>query len=234
MCTLSFVPTEESGFILTSNRDESPHRSTLPPQEYSINDTRLIFPKDEVAGGTWLGVSNKSRLVCLLNGGFEPHEREESYRMSRGIIVTSLLTVENAINEITHFDFFGIEPFTVVMVDWNLSLKIYELVWDGRTSHFSDKPVQPHIWSSSLLYPLAVKKKREQWFSTLLNDDLEIDKNRLLNFHKTAGEGNPHTNLVMDRGFVKTKSISQIEKNNDLGTFVYEDLQTQELKKIAF
>jgi ribosomal protein S11 len=35
--------------------------------------------------------------------------------------------------------------------------------------------------------------------------------------------------LVMDRGFVKTKSISQFSKNNN-NTFIrYEDLQTNEI-----
>ncbi|MDC8003259.1 NRDE family protein [Aureisphaera galaxeae] len=234
MCTLTFYPTTDSGFILTSSRDEAPQRKTLLPEEYDVEGSKLIFPKDAVAGGTWLGVSDRQRLVCLLNGGFEPHIRKESYRMSRGIIVTSLLTAVNAVAEVHHFDFTGIEPFTVVIVDWTETLKIHELVWDGANSHFSEKSLQPHIWSSSLLYPKDVKRKRQVWFSDLLKDDLAMDGNALLNFHKTAGDGNPHSDLVMDMGFVKTKSISQIEKNADLGTFVYEDLQTKESKKLKF
>ncbi len=234
MCTLTFYPTSATEFILTSNRDEAPKRSTIPPQIYEVGDSKLIFPKDEVAGGTWLGVSDKKRLVSLLNGGFEPHIRKERYRMSRGIIVTTLLTAENALAEIDHFDFSDIEPFTVVMVDWSNSLNIYELVWDGSEAHFSEKDLKPQIWSSSLLYPPKVKKKRETWFAQLLNGHGSLNGETLFNFHKTAGEGNPYSDLVMDRGFVKTKSISQIEKNNDLGTFVYEDLQTEHLKSLKF
>ncbi|GAB5399182.1 MAG: NRDE family protein [Aureisphaera sp.] len=234
MCTLTFFPNTETGFILTSNRDESPVRRTLPPAEYMAEDARMIFPKDEVAGGTWLGVSDRNRLVCLLNGGFEPHVREASYRMSRGIIVTSLLTAENAVHEIERFDFEGVEPFTVVTIDWSTSLKIHELVWDGNTRHFSERPIKPSIWSSSLLYNTEMKKKREHWFSNFLKTSNYIDSKALLDFHKNAGEGDPETDLVMNRGFVKTKSISQIEKNDDLGTFLYEDLQTMRSKKLEF
>ena len=60
--------------------------------------TRLslfCFPKDAAAGGTWIGVSEKKRLICLLNGGFTAHTREESYRLSRGVVVTQLLSAEN-------------------------------------------------------------------------------------------------------------------------------------------
>ncbi len=234
MCTLTFFPTTASGFVLTSSRDEAPARRTLPPETYNVNGAKLTFPKDEVAGGTWLGVSNLNRLICLLNGGFEAHERKESYRMSRGIIVTALLTAKDAVAEIPNFDFLDIEPFTIVMIEWNPSFKIYELVWDGATSFFSEKPWEPQIWSSSLLYPPAVKQKREEWFSALLKNEGTVDSKGLLHFHKTAGEGNPYTDLVMDRGFVKTKSISQIEKNDDLAVFTYEDLQERDFKKIVF
>ena len=44
-----------------------------------------------MAGGTWIGLSDKKRLVCLLNGGYEIHEREASYRVSRGVIVKEVL-----------------------------------------------------------------------------------------------------------------------------------------------
>jgi hypothetical protein len=87
----------------------------------------------------------------------------------------------------------------------------------------------PHIWSSSLLYPSEIKRKREAWFSSFLLNNTSPDPNELLNFHKTAGDGNSKTNLVMDRGFVKTKSISQFSKNDD-NTFIrYEDLQTNQI-----
>lgn len=227
MCTVTFIPRGFNDFILTSNRDEAPNRETLPPSTYTINDTQLLFPKDTVAGGTWIGLSEKNRLICLLNGGFTTHERKEKYRMSRGIIVTDLLTSEDALAAINTYDLHDIEPFTIILVDWEKDLKLYELVWDGAKAHLEEKPIAPTIWSSSLLYSEAVKKKRESWFSEFLFKKMRPSEENILDFHKTAGEGDSKTNLIMDRGFVKTKSVTQIQKNAESTSMRYEDIERQ-------
>jgi uncharacterized protein with NRDE domain len=233
MCTVTFIPKSFSEFILTSNRDESPNRNTIPPAIYNVDDVDLLFPKDEVAGGTWFGVSVQQRLICLLNGGFNAHKRAEDYRMSRGLIVTNLLVSENAVAEIDRYDFMGIEPFTIIMVDWKKELQLYELVWDGNSKYLSEKPLLPHIWSSSLLYSEEMKKKREAWFSDFIFNNLHPSEADILKFHKMAGEGSLDTNLVMDRGFVKTKSITQYSKSRKSG-MRYEDLQTQSVRQLYF
>jgi len=233
MCTLTFVPTSNNGFVLTSNRDEAPGRTTLSPKMYEEQNTRLLFPKDELAGGTWIGISDKKRLICLLNGGFTAHERKDDYRMSRGIIVKDLLTAKDTVSEIGGCDFNGIEPFTIIMVDWANHLRIFELVWDEVEIHFTEKPLAPQIWSSSLLYTEEMKEKREKWFSTFLFENLKPDASDLLQFHKTAGEGNLNIDMVMDRGFVKTKSITQITKNEKIEMH-YEDLQENKVVSKIF
>lgn len=233
MCTLTFIPTSNDGFVLTSNRDEAPGRSTLAPKVYSEKNTRLLFPKDELAGGTWIGVSDKKRLICLLNGGFTAHERKDSYRMSRGIIVTDLLTSDDAVSEIDNYNFEGIEPFTLIMVDWSNHLRLFELVWDEKEVHFTEKPLAPQIWSSSLLYTKEMKEKREKWFSTFLFENLKPNATELLQFHKTAGEGNLDVDVIMDRGFVKTKSITQVVKNKNVAVR-YEDLQEEKIVTETF
>ena len=57
MCTVTFLPLKNDGFILTSNRDEQPNRITHPPLTVVEDETTLLFPKDEIAGGTWIGTS---------------------------------------------------------------------------------------------------------------------------------------------------------------------------------
>lgn len=230
MCTLTFFPTENAGFVLTSNRDEAPNRETLMPNFYQIANTKLYFPKDKLAGGTWIGVSEAKRAVCLLNGGFEPHQRKESYRKSRGLIVTELLSVADGISQLKRLDLNGVEPFTLVLIDWKESISLWELVWDGAEAHVSEKQLIPQIWSSSLLYSKAMKMKREQWFDGFLQANENIDSARLLDFHKTAGEGNPEVDLVMDRGFVRTRSISQLRHQGELTEFHYEELLTNQSK----
>jgi len=226
MCTVSFIPTSENDFILTSNRDESPFRNTLIPNIYEEDGVKLLFPKDELAGGTWIGTSDKKRLICLLNGGFISHVPKKSYRLSRGIIVTHFLKTDDVYGAIKNFDFKDIEPFTIILVTWESNLKLHELVWDGNQSHFIEKPLKPIIWSSSLLYSEEIKRKRQIWFSEFLENQQIITTENLLNFHKTTGEGNNEIDLIMDRGFVKTKSITQFSSESGVGIMRYEDLKT--------
>ena len=225
MCTVTVIPQRRNDFVLTSNRDEAPNRNSLSPDFYTIKNTKMLFPKDELSGGTWIGVSDKNRLVCVLNGGFTFHERKVSYRLSRGIVAKDLLASENIKATIEDYNFQDIEPFTMVIVDWNIALKLYELVWDGNQKHFSEFPLKPRIWSSSSLYSKAMKQERSQWFADFKSEN-ELNSESLLNFHNTAGHGNDDYGVIMDRHFVKTTSITQIEKNNDAVTMRFNDLQS--------
>lgn len=233
MCTLTFIPKPNDSFILTSNRDEAPGRATIAPAMYQIENISCLFPKDEVAGGTWLGVSEKKRLICLLNGGFEAHLREDTYRMSRGIVVKKLLVALDFVKAVEGFNFNGIEPFTLIAIEYGAALCLFELVWDGLKPHCSKKPLEPTIWSSSLLYTPAMREKREQWFLSYLETQ-RISVESILHFHKTAGEGDVQFDLIMDRGFVKTKAITQVINTNNTVTMKYVDLQNQKISETIF
>ncbi|MEX1384312.1 NRDE family protein, partial [Lutibacter sp.] len=133
MCTVTFLPLKNNGFILTSNRDETPFRETIPPKKYEEDGVEMVFPKDKLAGGTWIGTSSKNRLVCVLNGAFTKHKRATSYKKSRGIIAKEILKSDNLETYINALDLINIEPFTMVLVDWNNdNLDLFELVWDAH------------------------------------------------------------------------------------------------------
>ena len=228
MCTVTYLPLSNNSFILTSNRDETPLRKTIPPKTYLENGVEITYPKDELAGGTWIGTSKKNRLVCLLNGGFENHKRQLPYKMSRGIIVKNILAVDDAVAYINNFDFTNIEPFTLILVDWNTSLETYELVWDGKIKYFNHLPQQPKIWSSSTLYNASMKKQREVWFKQWLKENAEYSQNNILRFHNNATLGNKQTSIKMKREFVETVSITSILKKNDDLVFNYFDVLEEE------
>lgn len=230
MCTVTIVPIGKNDFVLTSNRDEAPHRVSIAPEVYTINNTKLLFPKDQLSGGTWIGVSEKNRMVCVLNGGFVKHKREINYRLSRGVVAKDFLIADFIKPTINTYNLSNIEPFTMVIVDWNSALKLYELVWDGTSKHFSELPLEPRIWSSSTLYSFEMKKERYEWFENFKSSQ-NLVANTLLEFHKTAGGNNLDFGVVMDRGFVKTTSITQIQKSEDKLDMVYENLQTQVITK---
>ncbi|MBN4058051.1 NRDE family protein [Olleya sp. AH-315-K02] len=224
MCTVTIIPKGKNDFILTSNRDEAPNRRSLQPEIYAVNKTKMMFPKDELAGGTWIGVSEKNRLICLLNGGFICHDRKADYRMSRGVVVNDLLASDNLVDSIENYNLDDIEPFTLVIPDWNVSLKLFQLVWDGTQKHFTELPLEPKIWSSSSLYSETMKKERLQWFNDFKERN-KLDYKTIMDFHKTAGKGNEDYGVIMDRHFVKTTSITQVEKFDGIVEMRFNNLQ---------
>lgn len=224
MCTVTFLPIGDSDFILTSNRDEQPTRETIAPKEYVEDGVKLTYPKDKLAGGTWIGLSDKNRLVCLLNGGFESYEREAFYKMSRGIIVKAILKSDDFETYITTFDFNGIEPFTIVLLDWSVKLNAYELVWDGKQQHFSKLKKEPKIWSSSTLYTQQEKELRKGWFADWLVNQSEFTQEEILKFHHNSEIGTPKNSPKMKRSYVETVSITSVKKSDKNITLNYEKL----------
>jgi len=223
MCTVTIIPKGNNDFVLTSNRDEAPDRVSLAPDFYTIENTKLLFPKDK-KGGTWIGISEKKRVVCVLNGGFVKHERQPNYRKSRGIVANDFMVSDNIVKTVEGYNLNDIEPFTIVIVDWNSSLKFYELVWDGKYKHFTILPFDSRIWSSSTLYTGGMQRERQQWFENFESvSDLNADS--LLGFHKQTDVENMDYGVIMNRGFVKTTSVTQVKKCNNSISMCYENLE---------
>jgi hypothetical protein len=174
------------------------------------NGVEITYPKDGKAGGTWIGHSNKNRLICLLNGGFENHVSQSSYRKSRGLIVKELLSESEIYSALSEINLENIEPFTLVIVDWNKDLQLIEFVWDGSKKHQTDLPQKNHIWSSSTLYTEEMKQLRRDWFS----ENKDYNQKSILDFHYTAGIGNDEVDVLMKREKVGTVSITQVTKIN--------------------
>lgn len=232
MCTVTLVPfnTEGKGFVLTSNRDEAANRIAIPPKFYEEEGIELFYPKDKEGGGSWIGLSQNSRLICLLNGGFENHVRKDSYRMSRGVVLKEFLTAAQIDSAIEAYNLKDIEPFTIILVDWNRDLRFLEVVWDGERKHIKELDKINHLWSSSPLYTPEMKKLRENWFQ-IFQEKKNISPESIWEFHHTGGIGDNHVDVIMDRGFVKTQSISQVVKNEEGILFIYEDLLTSNIMR---
>lgn len=65
MYILSYAPTND-GFVLTFNRDEVYNRVAKPPEQYIVDNQKLIFPKDTKSGGSWIGV-NLNKVCCWVH-----------------------------------------------------------------------------------------------------------------------------------------------------------------------
>jgi len=172
-------------------------------------------------------------MLCLLNGAFVKHNRKSSYKKSRGIIVKELLEVGDVFTEVQEYDFDDIEPFTLLIVDWNSELKLIELIWDGTNTQITDLPLESKIWSSSTLYNSEMKTFRQQWFKEYLNQNGSSSE-ELLYFHEHYGVGDPMLDLKIDRGLLKTVSITMFEKNENDIQIIYKDLLHDNISKLMF
>jgi hypothetical protein len=214
MCTVSFVATNDK-IIITSNRDEKTVRpSAIPPRNYTVNGKNLIFPKDPKAGGTWFVANADGTILVLLNGADEKHIVQLPYRKSRGLIVLDMISSISPKDFWTEIDLENIEPFTLVLFQNNA---LFQLRWNGKEKETTPLDIREnHIWSSSTLYPSAIREKRSNWFYTFMNDNSEISESKMHDFHRYTEEGNDENGLVINRNDeMKTLSITQsvIEKN---------------------
>lgn len=223
MCTVTYVSPTPGQFILTSNRDEAPSRGATRLAIEEKEGQKLIFPQDPMAGGTWIAVASNQRMVCLLNGAFEAHNRQTPYRLSRGIMVLESFAYPSPQAFFRQYAFKGIEPFTLIIYDKG---GLWELRWDGREQYVKAlDPQGKHIWSSATLYPADVRFRREQWFAKWLENKTYFSPNLMLDFHQNAGDGDQWNDVVMNRAeVVRTVSITSIEKTESNFNFRYLDL----------
>jgi len=227
MCTVTYLPLNNSSFILTSNRDEGQYRKIAsPPQKYPIYGTDVYFPKDMDANGTWFAVAKTKFTLCLLNGAFGRHEHHPTYRLSRGLMLLDFFKYNNVDDFVSKYDFEGIEPFTLLILDQSPGTSIHEIRWDERKIYLAAKDASvPLIWSSAQLYPTSVIRQREAWFDAWLNAKNEFTMENIVLFHKTGGTGDKYTDLLMNRdGKVFTVSITTVWREEKKSTMRYEDM----------
>lgn len=225
MCTVTYVPLQEKGYFLTSNRDEAPHRAATGLMDSLLDKTRVLFPKDSEAGGTWIGVNHWGVTLCLLNGAFQLHQRRLPYRMSRGLLMLDFLKQEKPVECFLSEDLQGIEPFTLVAVSTEA---LWELRWDGQSRFARElNNDEPHIWSSSTLYDTAMQRKRKGWFFSSPASSLPANRMDILSFHKNGGEGDPTYAIVMNRDeVVRTVSITQVCHQADTSEMWFYDVRS--------
>ncbi|MGB9965880.1 NRDE family protein [Halobacterium hubeiense] len=135
MCTLAFAwqAYDDAPLVVAANRDEAVGRPSSPPAVRG-SDPRVLMPRDEEAGGTWLGVNEHRVFVAVTN-----RESDIEGERSRGLLVTDALEADNADDaigtverEVAAREYAG---FNLVVADAN---ECVLLEWDGvlRTHAF--------------------------------------------------------------------------------------------------
>src|SRR3954468_4047366 len=92
MCTLVVAAHvfEGNPLVIVANRDERLDRASSPP---SIWPGGFLAPRDDVAGGTWLGVNPSGVFVGITNRYLGS---QDATRVSRGALVVDALALGSA------------------------------------------------------------------------------------------------------------------------------------------
>lgn len=221
MCTVSFIALQ-NGCILTSNRDEKIYRSTIEPLIYEDEAIKLLYPKDEKAGGTWIVAKKNGVCLVLLNGAFVNHQKKDKYRKSRGLILMEIAKADNELHYFSQMNLDNIEPFTIILFANN---ELFDLKWDGNQKYIFPKSIkQNHIWSSATLYNRKQKNHRKKWFEEFCRYENPLTEEKIFDFHNTVKKDNLEYGLVIEReDKTHTVSITQLRIKNNQTKMIYHD-----------
>ncbi len=230
MCTVTWVPDGKGGAILTSNRDEAPHRSAVKVEKRpTAGGERLLFPVDEGAGGTWICVSDRMRAVCLLNGAKRRHRHRPPYRRSRGLVVLDAFEFPDFDTFVRQVDLKGIEPFTMVLAEGDQASVLW---WNGRAKDIEAVPGhKPAIWASSTLYPYPVRQRRLRWFRQFLTEHPSPGMEEILDFHLTDNGDRVHGLVINRDERVKTVSVTSARLGAGTGLWQHHDLVRDQIHR---
>jgi len=220
---VSFIPVGNA-FLFTSSRDEQAERPpAFLPEPYSINNQRILFPKDPKAGGSWIAVNEGGQVAVLLNGAIKAHRPEPPYRKSRGLVLLDLISETSPVDGFQKADFAGIEPFSVILFEQE---QLWSGKWDGKMKWLEAlNSRKPQIWSSVTLYGPSVIRMREQWFEDWLATHPYPGTLDILRFHQSGGKGDLENGILMNRSNqLYTQSISSIRLSPGYASFRYIDL----------
>lgn len=221
MCLVSYSPTPD-GYIICSNRDESPSRALSPLKVVKTQSVNLLCPLDH-KGGSWIICSDSGVSICILNGAFQNHKRRLDYRMSRGLMMKQFFEHSSTSQFLFQFDFEKIEPFTMLIRD---KKGLYEFRWDGRhkfIKHLDENKL--HVWSSCTLYTPGIQKQREEAFRNLYSKTNDYVQ-EILRIHSSEPLGDSLNDFVMNRDDrVATISISLLENTEDGSKISHHDLR---------
>lgn len=146
MCTLIIATrcAPDVPLFVVANRDESLVRPSSPPDLREIEGVRVLAPRDEQSGGSWLGL-NEGGVVVAITNRFQVERRAE--HRSRGELVWSALaapSVEDALAKTRSISARDYGGFHLLVADRERA----EVIWsDGETLH--EKSLRPGYYALS-------------------------------------------------------------------------------------
>ena len=178
MCTVTFLPgLPRGGWLLATNRDESPRRlPALAPYATEIGGRLVLAPRDADAGGTWIGVDEQGFALTILNGDRPAAAPPPGNPVSRGRLVLELLelrdvdAVDSELRRCAQAGEMPYRPFKLVVVETGRGgapAALRRADWDGRSLTLA-ATTGPQCITSSTLQPEAVAEARCAAFARFL------------------------------------------------------------------
>ncbi len=215
MCIASYVKTS-TGFIYTFTRDEDPNRAFSNP---TWLETNVFAPKDELAGGTWIGY-NRHHIYSLQNGGSVKHVRQLPYDKSRGLLLLSILQTDS-LNTLKFAIEEHIEPFTINSID-TMNGQLTSIIYDGN-NQLDVKSIDKvsFIKLSTTLYSKEHSEMiADRFYQSNLNTEDDI-----FSFHYDHRVGNYLNPIVKPA----SSSITQFVAKNGQISFKFQHLLNGEI-----
>lgn len=127
MCTIVLLrrPNTPWPLLLAANRDELAERPWLPPARHWDDRNDVTAGQDQLAGGTWLGVSDRGMVAGVLNRPDTLRPPQDApppaeNKRSRGELPLEALdheSAEAAAEALKHLDPTAYRPFNLVVAD---------------------------------------------------------------------------------------------------------------------
>jgi uncharacterized protein with NRDE domain len=166
MCTLIAVvaASPSAPLLIAANRDERTTRPARPPFLWPAQGgPRFVAPRDEQAGGSWLGLSERGLFVGITNRAGVPLDPS---RRSRGALVIDALRAPSA--GALHARLAGLDPrsfnpFHLFYADRRAACLTYH---DGQAIHQERLPPGLHIITERSLGAAGearAERIRERW-----------------------------------------------------------------------
>jgi hypothetical protein len=178
MCSVTFLPgLPRGGYLLATNRDESPlRRPALPPFAAEIGGRLVLAPRDGDAGGTWVGVDERGFALTVLNGDGPAAAPAPADPVSRGLLVLELLA-QRAPREVLEdlrlraaSGALRFKPFKLLAVapgEGGAPARLLRADWDGARLQVGEHH-GPQCVTSSGLEPAEVQRRRGAGFARLV------------------------------------------------------------------
>ncbi|MBK8684302.1 MAG: NRDE family protein [Bacteroidetes bacterium] len=232
MCTVTYLPRPNNGFILTHNRDEHFTRGIAQwPALLSFSNQMVLSPIDRNAGGTWI-TSSQNYTLCLLNGGFEKHVSQAPYRHSRGKIIVDFFNYVSVDDFLQSYNTHQLEPFTLIIVEHD-SDHIKQCTFDGHQLHLKNLTKnQAYIWSSTTLYDEDSILRRKKQFEVFLQQE-NYTQEDIIAFHTNKHPSTDQEDILINRNdILKTVSLTSIEKSASISMTYFDFIQSKQLKLV--